>query len=75
MAIVWQWWAVAVIGGGWWRSCWQRGIVVTVDIGDDGGVGAWSSSGHGYGYGEKWGGLDHRGVVEMEQRGMGNGQL
>ena len=48
---------------------------MTVDIGDDAGVGAWSSSGHGLGsgYGEKWGGLDQRGAVEMEQRGMGNG--
>ena len=56
-------------------------IVVTVDIGDDGGVGVISSSssssghGHGYDYGGKRGGVDQRGVVGMKQSGMGNGQL
>ena len=54
-------------------------IVVTVDIGDDGGVGVISSSssssghGHGYHYGEKWGGVDQRGVVGIKKlREMGD---
>ena len=50
MAVVWQWWVVAIISGEWW-SCWQQGIIVTVDIGDDGGIGAWLSSGHRLSYG------------------------
>ena len=55
-------------------------MVVKVDTIDDGGVSMVSSSssssrhGPGYGYGAKMGGVDQRGAVGMDQKGMGNGQ-